>query len=295
MIRAMAPSARGHLAMLLFSMLIAGSFSLGTRIANMMDPAALMAVRFLIAGVIVGALAWAGPGIRREHLAAPWRYLVLGGLFAIYFALMFEGLKTAAPVSASAVFTLVPIMTAIFGYSLLGQRITRRMAMALGVGAVGAVWVIFGGQLSALLQFDIGRGEAIYFVGAIAHAIYSPMVRKLNRGEPTVVFTFGMIVAGFGFLFLLGLPDLLATDWQALPLLFWLGLGYLAVFASAATFLLLQYASLNLPSGKVMAYTYLTPSWVVLWELGMTGRVPPPAILAGVLATMLSVSLLLKD
>jgi hypothetical protein len=32
--------------------------------------------------------------------AAPWRYLVLAGLFAVYFVLMFEGLKTAPAVSA---------------------------------------------------------------------------------------------------------------------------------------------------------------------------------------------------
>lgn len=41
---------RGHLAMLLFSALVAGSFSLGSLAANEIAPAALNAVRFLIAG-----------------------------------------------------------------------------------------------------------------------------------------------------------------------------------------------------------------------------------------------------
>ncbi len=295
MIGAMAPSARGHLAMLLFSLLIAGSFSFGSRIANMMDPIALMALRFAISGMIVGALAWAGPGLRRAHVAAPWRYLALGGLFAAYFVFMFEGLRTAAPVSASAVFTLVPMMTAFFGYLLLGQRINGRIFLALLVGAVGAIWVIFDGQLSALLRFQVGRGEAVYFVGCVAHAIYSPMARKLNRGEPTVVYTFGMILAGFAILLLLGLPELRSADWSGFPAVFWIGLGYLAVFSSSVTFLLLNYASMNLPSGKVMAYSYLTPSWVVVLELFLTGTVPHAAILAGVLATVASVMILLRD
>lgn len=294
MLGRMTPAARSHTAMLLFSLLIAGSFSFGTRIANMMDPVALMALRFGLSGVIVGALAWAGPGIRRSDLADPWRYLVMGGLFATYFALMFEGLKTAAPVSASAVFTLVPLMTALFGFLLLGQRISYRIFAALLVGAAGALWVIFDGQWSALVRFEVGRGEAVYFVGCIAHAIYSPMARKLNRGEPTVVYTFGMIVAGFAILFLLGLPDLVSADWGGFPVIFWIGLGYLAVFASSATFLLLNYASMNLPSGKVMAYSYLTPSWVVVLELVITGSVPHAAILAGILATVASVLILLR-
>ena len=295
MIAAMAPSARGHFAMLLFSLLIAGSFSFGSRIANMMDPIALMALRFAFSGILVGALAWAGPGIRRSHLVAPWRYLALGGLFAAYFVFMFEGLKTAAPVSASAVLTLVPIMTAFFGYLLLGQRISGRIFLALLVGAIGAIWVIFDGQFSALLRFQIGRGEAVYFVGCVAHAIYSPMARKLNRGEPNVVYTFGMIVAGFAILLSLGLPELRSADWSGFPAIFWIGLGYLAVFSSSVTFLLLNYASMNLPSGKVMAYSYLTPSWVVVLELFLTGTVPHAAILAGVLATVASVMILLRD
>ena len=109
---------RGHLATLAFSFLIAGSFRLGNRIANPMEPTALMALRFAIAGAAVGFVAAIGPGIKRQYFTAPWRYLVLGGLFAIYFGLMFEGLKTAPPVSASAVFTLTPIMSAVFGYYL---------------------------------------------------------------------------------------------------------------------------------------------------------------------------------
>lgn len=281
--------------MLLFSFLIAGSFSFGTRIANLMEPTAMMALRFAIAGVVVGAFAVLGPGIKRRYFDAPWRYLLLGGLFAIYFGLMFEGLKTASPVSASAVFTLTPIMSAVFGYFLLRQITTYWMSLALAVGAVGALWVIFHGDITALLAFDIGRGEAIFFFGCIAHALYTPLVRKLHRGEPIVVFTFGMIVAGFIVLAMLGTPDLVQTNWATLPWYFWAGLFYLAVCASSITFFLVQYATMHLPSAKVMAYTYLTPSWVIMWELVLTGSAPPALILLGVAATIVALLMLLRD
>ena len=286
--------ALGHLSMLAFSLLIAGSFSFGVMIANLADPAAMMAVRFFISGVIVGTFAVFGPGLKREHFRAPWRYLVLGGLFAFYFVLMFEGLKTAPAVSASAVFTLTPIMSAVFGYWLLRQITTRLMALALAVGAAGAVWVIFQGDVSAMARFEVGRGEAIYFFGCIAHALYTPLVRKLNRGEPTVVFTFGMIVAGWLVLSLTGAPEILRTDWLALPRVFWIGLFYLAVCASAMTFFLLQYATMQLPSANVMAYTYLTPTWVIVWELALGNSVPPAIILIGVAASVVALLMLLR-
>lgn len=284
---------RGHAAMALFSFLVAGSFSLGGRIANMVDPAALTAFRFLIAACLIGAVAAATIGLKREQAQAPWRYLVLGGLFCIYFVTMFEGLKTAPPVSAAAVFTLTPIMAGLFGWLLLGQVTTASMAVALTLGAAGALWVIFRADLDALIAFEIGRGEAIYFIGCVAHALYIPMVPKLNRGEPPLIFTFGMMVAGFVMLTAWSSPQIVATEWASLPVFFWVTLAYLAVFASAVTFFLVQYAAMRLKSAKVMAYTYLTPSVVVLWE-GVLGQGwPTPALLTGVGLTIVALFILL--
>lgn len=288
-------TAPGHLAMLLFSALVAGSFSLGSLAANEISPAAMTAARFFIAAGIIGGAAMATTGLPRNAFAAPWRYVVMGGLLAIYFVLMFEGLKTAAPVSTAAVFTLTPLMAAGFGWALLRQRMTPRMAVALLIGAAGALWVIFRADLAALLSFRIGKGEAIYFWGCMAHALYTPMVRKLNRGEPTVVFTFGTLLAGCIILLIYAWSDLWATDWMNLPPIVWITLIYISIFASAATFVLLQYATLLLPSSKVMAYTYLTPSWVILWETALGNSAPPGLVLGGVVLTIVALGLLLRD
>lgn len=281
--------------MLTFSALVAGSFSLGSLAANEIDPTALTALRFLIASFVIGAAALATTGLPKSAARAPWRYVVLGGLFAIYFVLMFEGLKTAAPVSTAAVFTLTPVMSAGFGYLLLRQITTPRMALALVIGAIGAIWVIFRADLSAFLQFNVGRGEVIYFWGCVAHALYTPLVPKLNRGEPPVVFTFGMLLAGFVILTIIGWPQIMATDWAALPMIVWITVFYLAIFASAATFVLLQFAALNLPSAKVMAYTYLVPSWVILWEIGLGNGAPKLVVAVGVLMTCGALLLLLRQ
>lgn len=291
----MRPASAGHLAMLLFSLLVAGSFALGAQAANEITPIALNVVRFWLATAIMGVVTLATVGIKRSDAAAPWRYVVLAMLFTTYFVLMFEGLKTAPPVSAAAVFTLTPILAAGFGWVLLRQRLTGRMAVALLIGAVGAIWVIFRADVAAILRFEIGRGEFIYFWGVMAHAVYTPMVRKLNRGESPLVFTFGVLLAGAVILTIVGWPDLRATDWSALPAIVWITIGYTAVFASATTFTLLQFATLRLPSSKVMAYTYLTPSWVIVWDVALGGQAPPALVAAGLGLTLIALLLLLRD
>lgn len=291
----LSPGTVGHGAMLLFSALVAGSFSLGAQVAGDIAPIALNAVRFWIAAAVLGAALVISSGLPRAALRAGWRYAVLGGLFGAYFVLMFEGLKTAVPVSAAAVFTLTPIMTAGISWWLLGQRTTPRMALALLIGGCGALWVIFRGDFAALRAFDVGRGEIIYFAGCIAHALYTPMVRRLNRGEPALVFSFGTLAGGGVVLSVVGMREVAATDWAHLPDLVWVVLIYLAVFASSASVWLLQIAALRLPSAKVMAYTYLVPSWVLLWEAAQSAPLPGAGVLVGMGLTVVALLLLLRD
>ena len=292
----MTPQARsGHLAMLCFSVLVAGSFALGVLAANDITPLALNAVRFWIASAIIGFLVALRGGVPRAALAAPWRYLVLASALTFYFVMMFEGLKTAPSVSAAAVFTLTPMIAAGFGWLLLGQRMHRRIKVALAIGAVGALWVIFRADVAALMRFEVGRGEMIYFTGCVSHALYTPLVRKLNRGESALVFTFGTLVTGAVILTIVGWSDLRATDWANLPAIVWITILYTAIFASAATFTLLQFSAMRLPAAKAMAYTYLVPSWVIVWSVALGAAVPPLAIFGGVALTIVALFLLLRD
>lgn len=291
----LSPAVQGHLAMLAFSALVAGSFSLGALAANDIAPAALNAVRFVIATVLVGTAAMVGGGVTRAMLAAPWRYAVLGGLLATYFVLMFEGLKTAPPVAASAVFTLTPVIAAGFGWLFLRQIVSGWIAVALGIGAIGALWVIFRGDPRQVSELRIGRGEAVYFWGCVAHAAYTPLVRRLNRGESATVFSFGVLVAGSILLTVFAWAPIRATDWTALPVRVWVAIGYTAVFASAITFVLLQFSSLRLPASKVMAYTYLVPVWVIAWERAAGRPWPDPAFLGGLFLTLVALGVLFVE
>ena len=291
----MSEAGKGHLAMLCFAMLVSGSFSLGGLAAPHIDPAVLNAVRFVIAGAVLWLWALATGKVNRALFAAPWRYFVLAGLFAIYFVTMFEGLKTAEPVSMAAVFTLNPALTAVFGYFVVRQVTTPRMALAIVVGGFGALWVIFDADVAALMRFEIGRGEAVYFWGCIAHALYAPMLRRLSRGEAGVAFNAAILTAGSVILCLWAAPDLRAMDWTRLPAIVWWTILYVALAATGVTFVILRYATLRLPAAKVMAYTYIVPSGVILWELALGQGVPTLMVLPGVALTAVSLLLLIKD
>ena len=75
----------------------------------------------------------------------------------------------------------------------------------------------------------------------------------------------------------------------------WITIYYLTLFSTASSFFLLQYATLRLPSAKVMAYSYLTPAWVMLWEIGFGCLLPPAPVLLGIGATVIALLMLLRN
>ena len=283
---------KGHLAMLLFAVLIAGSFSFGGLAARHMEAGPLMLWRYVMTTAVMAALAF---GLFRVPLAPPkeiWRFLLLGGLIALYMLTMFMALEFTSPVATGAVFTLMPLLSAAFALPVLGQKTRPGVLAGLLIAAAGAVWVIFRGNIDAILSFDVGAGELIFFVGVVAHALYVPLIRRFDRGEPAVAFGFWVTVAAMLWLTPPGVKGLLAVDLTALPLTVHAAVAYLSIVTTAGTFLLLQYASMRLPASKLLGYGYLTPSFIILLEglLGHGWATLP--VLAGALVTACGLALM---
>ncbi|TDI55660.1 MAG: DMT family transporter [Alphaproteobacteria bacterium] len=283
--------------MLVFALLISGSFTFGGIIAPLVDPAAMNAVRFAIATVLMAAVITATgrwrPG-RPGRGQALWRFAILGGLLGAYFVLMFEALRLTDPVSTSAVFTLTPLISAGFGYLFLRQISSPLVLTSLVLAGAGAIWVIFRGDIEAIVRFDVGPGEMLFFIGCVCHAAYTPLVPKLNRGEPVILFTFGTLAGGTLLVGIYGWQAIFATDWTGLPPVVYAGIFYLAVFTTAGTFFLVQFAAMRLPAGKAMAYVYLLPALVMIQE-GLLGHGwAAPRVLPGIAATIVALLILLR-
>lgn len=281
-----------HLAMLTFAGLVAGSFSLGALAAPHIGPSALNALRLTLGAIILAIIALAMSGGRLARPDAPWRFLILGGLLAIFFVTMFMALRYSDPVSLGAVFTLMPIFGAFFGYLVLRQVPRLILLVSLLIAGSGAIWVIFGGDIDAILAFDLGYGEAIFMIGVACHALYSPLVRRFKRGEMLIDFTFWTTLATAFWISLYGVREIIATDWSALPLIVWAAIAYLVMFTTSLTFFLIQFASLHLPASKVLAYTFLTPSFVIILEGVMGHGWAPPAVFAGAIVTVFGLIIL---
>jgi drug/metabolite transporter (DMT)-like permease len=277
-------SRRAHLAMICFVFLISTSFTVGDAITSDIDPVVLTWLRFGFSAVIFAGLIFFGQGsFEFPKPANILRYSWFAFLLAFYFSAMFEALRWTDALSTSAVFTLVPPMTAMISWVLLRQRLSLNQIFALLIAGLAAVWVLFDGSTVRLLDFSIGKGEIIFFVGCIAFASYAPSVRRFPSGQGLVEQTFWSLVAGTVLLTAYGWPRIAAVNWPEIPLLVYLGAAHLTIFSTAISFYLLQYGSIRLPAAKVMAYTFLIPAFVLLQETALGEPWPSLSICAGVL------------
>jgi drug/metabolite transporter (DMT)-like permease len=284
--------ALAHGAMVLFIALVATSFSVGGLIARDMAPEALTFLRFLIAAAIFLAIVAARGELAVPGVASAARYGFLGMLLSVFFVTMFEGLRLTDPVSAGAVSTLIPAISALIAWPVNGQAIGTRVWIGLIVGCAGAVWVVFDADVQRLTGFNIGKGEAIFLVGCVSYAAYSPFVKRLHRGESLAELTLAAIVAAAIVTGIYGWKPILTADWIGVSPRVYLGVAYLAVFTTAITFFLIKFASLRLPSSKVMAYAYLGPAFIALYEGFLGHGWPAPPVLAGIAVTAAAVAVI---
>lgn len=281
--------ARAHGKVLLFTLLISLSFPIGSALTAALDPLVVTWVRYLLAALCFVVLL-AG---QRKLVLPSWRDLGRYTLICLpalcYFVAMFVALKETSALDASALYTTVPLISALASILIMRRSINLLMGLALLGGMVGAALIIFRGDLTQVASLSLTPSNRLYLLGCVAMALNLILVKRCYRGESFVHLTCWTLICGSVLLTLVTAPRLLAVDWYAVSLPLWLGMGYLALFATALSFFLFQQGSVALQPEQVSAYTYLIPVLVLLCDQLLGAWVPWQQVgwgVAGVLVTM---------
>jgi drug/metabolite transporter (DMT)-like permease len=206
---------------------------------------------------------------------------------------MFEGLKTASSTSMAVVFTLTPLLAGFFDLIFSNRVMSKKVWITVVVAAIGALWIIFDGNIQNFINFKVGYGEKLFFIGCICHALYAALIPKFNNGEPAIIQTFGTLISGIIILGLFSNKEIIYHNWIDFPVIVLLTILYLAIFATAASFFLIQYSAVRLSSIKVMAYTYAVPIWVVLLQIIFLQKLPNTITFIGAFIILVSLLILL--
>jgi drug/metabolite transporter (DMT)-like permease len=269
--------------MTLYSILVAGSFSVGHRITIYMDSDLLIFIRFFLATVLFGIYTGFKYRLTLPSLKDFIRYSTISTTLVAYFIGMFEALKYTTPLNTGIIYTLVPLFSAVFGFFILKEKTGFRKIIILLFAMAGALWVICDGNLNKLAGLKFGKGDFIFFFACISMGFFSPLSKKFKGNDKTPVLTFWTLATGTLILFFISNRKIFDYDWGKFPVELGAGLFYLVVFTTMLTFFIVQYSSARMDVGKVMSYIYLIPVFVVVIEFFSGKGLPPLIVLPGVI------------
>lgn len=286
-----------HLGMLIWALLVGLSFPAVGLLSEGLPPLLLTALRFAIAALAVLPLVWGAPGLKPSRQGA-WLYALMGICLAGFFGTMFWAAHRTTALSMATLYVSVPLLAYGLGRFLsVEQRALSLLALlALGAfGALGLAWAEADGDL-ARMQF--GLGEAAFFVGCLASALY-PVLSKfgLMRGwlSPHAgVRTLWSLVLGGVLIALLGLIFNHPSAMARMTLSDLALVTYLGLFSSGVTFWLQQRATATLTPAAVTAYGYLVPFVSMLLLFLQAPDVMSPRWLPGSVMVILAILLLLR-
>jgi len=238
-----------------------GTFVAGRLLALELPPSVGALLRFVVASaaLLVAAVALEGrlPLPTRRQLIAT---LVLGATGILAYNLFFLGALARLPASRSSlIVALNPVLTIAAASLLLGERLSARRWLGVGVALAGVCIVVTRGELAGLLGGAIGAGELMMFGAIVAWAAYTLVGRSVLEGLTPIAATTWATLFGTAMLAVVAAPQLPRVDWGAVSLAASLSVLYLGLLGTAVAFVWYYRAVQVLGPSRTVIFNNLVP------------------------------------
>ena len=225
-----------------------------------LEPIVLFAMRSLVAGGLFWLLSLLTP---RERV--PWRDLLrlagagVLGLFLPQLTFL-HAIAHTTPVDLSVMSTTTPIFTMFVAAIFLKEPITWKKALGVALSFGGILWLIlqstFGGHGASETE---PIGIVFCFANYIIFALYLGTCRNLIARYSVVTSMKWMFLAAFVLSLPVALPEVLRSDFAAVPGQVWWEVAFMIVFSTFLAYWLVPVAQQRIRPTLVSMYGYLQP------------------------------------
>ncbi|ENA3445701.1 DMT family transporter [Yersinia enterocolitica] len=280
--------------MLGFTVLLGGSFIASATISNSLPPMVITWLRYSIASLLFIILLISQGLLKLPSYRDLGRYILISPPPLLYFGCMIFSLQTTSALNSSALYTTVPLLSMIMSMVLLNTKSTWPVIVALLMGILGALLIIFKGDIAQLLQLSLIPSDYLFLFGCLGMALNPIVVKKLHRGEQALVLTGWSLICATLLLTAVVAYQLPDIAWRNISLITWSGVLYLATFATALSFFLFQKACIVLSPAKVSGYVYLIPLSVIATNMILGQPINWAEIASGAAIVVIAMGILIK-
>jgi drug/metabolite transporter (DMT)-like permease len=257
-----------HFKLLIVAAIWGFGWPAGRVIANDIEPFVASWIRYVIAVLLFLVLLyfskqWVIP-TRNE-----WKRLALIGFFStcVYQAFFMYGMQYTAAGDASLMITFNPLFTAILAIFFLGEKMTYRLAIGLGLGLTG-VGILFYYSPNVDISFTSRAiGDILIAGAAFSWACNTILMKKAmitpaeNREANLTPLQLTVWSSVAGLIFLTPIM-FIETSQHGIPVPSnegWIAMVFLAVFSTVISYVWFADGILTIGAGKSALYVYLVP------------------------------------
>ncbi len=193
----------------------------------------------------------------------PFLGLAVTGI-ALFNALIYMALRYTSSTNVAIVETTTPVFTIGLGILFLKERLTALQSIGVTLSLAGAVWVISGGSLEALVNFSFNRGDLIMLAAVLVWSVYSVLVKRHNHKFPMYGGLVGMLGVAVVTLFPFALYEWIRFSPQIFNAPVAMGLLYLGIFPSVIALLLYNHAVSEIGPSTSSVFFNLLPVFTMV-------------------------------
>lgn len=281
---------RAILAGLAFAFMWSSAFTSARIIVAAAPPLTALSLRFLISGLLGIVIAWM-LGQSWKLTPGQWRATVIFGICqnALYLGLNFVAMQTIEASLAAIIASTMPLLVALAGWAIYGERVGLLGLAGLIAGVAGVV-IIMGARLQ--IGVDMA-GLVLCVLGVIALTFATLMVRGATSGGNFLMVVGLQMLVGSAVLSVVALStETIRIDWS------WqlvAAFAYTTLIPGLAATLVWFWLVNRIGAVKAATFHFLNPflgvavAAVILGEqLGLREITGVAVIAAGILAVQLS-------
>ena len=195
-----APTWPAYLMLVAAPLCWAGNIVLARGVVDIIPPVAFAFWRWSVAFVILLPFAWRR--VRQDWPLARrhWRILALTALLGIsgFNTLLYTAVHTTTAINGALIQSTMPAVIIVISLLLYRESVTRMQLCGVASCIVGAALVVLRGDLTALVDMRLVRGDVLMVVAVVMYAFYSALLRR----RPPIhmlsflIYTFGIGVVG---------------------------------------------------------------------------------------------------
>lgn len=277
---------KAHGMIFLATCLTAGSFLASNNLSGIASPISLTLLRFIIAALLLAPFVLGRKEYRSQLPEILPRSMVISFFFSGYFVSQFEALKTTTVLNTGTIYTLTPLVTALFCLFIFKDTISRKRLLTYICGAIGTLWVVFGGSITEALSLTLNQGDFIFLLGVACMSGYTISLRYFYRGNSLIAMTFGTLLGGSIWMGIFTLFGDTPLNWHLIEGTGFISMAYLAIPATLLTSYFFQKSSVVIGPSSVTSYIYLNPACVAIFALFFYGDTINPSVWVGILISV---------